>query len=91
MDQATPKSDTFAVLSCCNEVELVDLGHREMHKKKIKANHGLTSIPATHTDKVMDINRLLLRNILGLSDSKILYLFIYAAKTGRQKAFVSVC
>lgn len=38
MDQATPKSDTFAVFSCCNEVELVDLGHREMNKKKIKAN-----------------------------------------------------
>lgn len=64
MVQATPKSDHFGALSRCTGVELVDLGYREMEKKKIKANHGLKSIPSMHTDKVMDIAKLLLRNVL---------------------------
>lgn len=67
---------------------LVDLGYREMEKKKIKLNHDLTSIPGMHTDKVMDIDRLLLRNILGLSDSKILYSFMMQRQEDRMLLFL---
>lgn len=55
MMQATPKSDNFAVLSCCTGVELIDLGYREIEKKKMKANHGLKSILGMYTDKIMNI------------------------------------
>lgn len=42
----------------------------------MKVNHGMLSISGTHTDKLMDIDRLLLWDILGILDSKILYLFM---------------
>lgn len=59
-----------------------------MEKKKIKANHGPISIPGMHTDKVMDIDKLLLRNILGHSDSKILYLFMLQRQEDRMLLFL---
>lgn len=67
---------TYGILSCGTEVELANLGYREMERKKMKVNHGMLSISGTHTDKLMDIDRLLLWDILGILDSKILYLFM---------------
>lgn len=71
------------MLSCCTEAELANLGYREMERKKMKVNYVMPFIPGTHTDKVMDIDRPLLWDILGLSDSKIFYLCRKDRKTER--------
>lgn len=44
-------------------------------------------ISGTHTDKIMEIDRLLLWDILGLSDSKILYLFMLQRQEDRMLFF----
>ena len=75
------------MLSCCTEAELAYLGYREMERKKMKVNHGMPSISGTHTDNIMDIDRLLLWDILGLSDSKILYLFMLQRQEDRTLLF----